>query len=286
MNNDKGFTLIELIVVMAIIAILVLLAAPRFLGYTKDANVTAMEQDTKVLADAAEMYHIEKEIWPVAGKIEEFGVGGADEMYYIDYGKLSGHIKNIRGEYDQYGLVTKGELQGEVILLKESDTSRKGNILELSNISIHGDAIAVLNDINLIEMESYGATSGIKIRNGNMMQPNKRYQLSYTYQKVEGQLRSFGGHMYSGFYGYGSLISFHQVKNVNRVYVDGILNSTNYHHEQSAFVGDDTNKHTVVIEFNTDNKLNENDSIYIQPNRAINNKYVKVRITDLKLVEL
>ena len=39
-NKKKGFTLIELIVVMAVIAILVLLAIPRLLNYTKDATLT------------------------------------------------------------------------------------------------------------------------------------------------------------------------------------------------------------------------------------------------------
>lgn len=64
-KNNEGFTLIELIVVMAIIAILVLLAAPSFLNYTKDAKVTAMKQDTKILEDSAEIYHIDKGEWPV-----------------------------------------------------------------------------------------------------------------------------------------------------------------------------------------------------------------------------
>lgn len=40
-ENNKAFTLIELIVVMTIIAILVLLAAPSFLNYTKDAKATS-----------------------------------------------------------------------------------------------------------------------------------------------------------------------------------------------------------------------------------------------------
>jgi len=65
-KNKKGFTLIELIVVMAVIGILVLLAAPKFLGYTKDANVTAMQADAKILSNAALMYNIDNEKFPLA----------------------------------------------------------------------------------------------------------------------------------------------------------------------------------------------------------------------------
>ncbi|MCC5890935.1 MAG: leucine-rich repeat protein, partial [Alkalibacterium sp.] len=44
-QNSKGFTLIELIVVMAIIGILVLLAMPRFVGQTRQARLTQIIHD-------------------------------------------------------------------------------------------------------------------------------------------------------------------------------------------------------------------------------------------------
>lgn len=50
-KNNRGFTLIELIVVMIIIGILVLLATPRFIRYIKDANATSLQVDSKVIHD-------------------------------------------------------------------------------------------------------------------------------------------------------------------------------------------------------------------------------------------
>lgn len=41
----KGFTIIELIVVIAILGILVLLALPKFLGYTEKAKVSQVKSD-------------------------------------------------------------------------------------------------------------------------------------------------------------------------------------------------------------------------------------------------
>lgn len=46
-RNRKGFTLIELIVVIAVLGILVLLAAPRFLGYTSDSKLAQIKADIK-----------------------------------------------------------------------------------------------------------------------------------------------------------------------------------------------------------------------------------------------
>lgn len=111
--TDKGFTLIELIVVMAIVAILVLLAAPRFLGYTKDAKVTAMKQDTKVLSDAVEMYHVHNNVWPIVEGVSPVnpGIGGVISLHEIDMDKVE--VSNIQPD-QRYGVVTKGANIGDV----------------------------------------------------------------------------------------------------------------------------------------------------------------------------
>ena len=55
---SKGFTVIELVVIMAIIAILTLLAMPNYIGRRKEANVTALQQDIRILSDASESHHV------------------------------------------------------------------------------------------------------------------------------------------------------------------------------------------------------------------------------------
>lgn len=52
-NNNKGFSLIELIVVIVIIGILVLLATPKFLNYIEEARYTQIINDIKVLENVA-----------------------------------------------------------------------------------------------------------------------------------------------------------------------------------------------------------------------------------------
>ena len=53
LNNRKGFTLIELIVVIAIIAILAAVLVPRMIGFTDNARRRAVESDARNILTAA-----------------------------------------------------------------------------------------------------------------------------------------------------------------------------------------------------------------------------------------
>jgi len=56
MKARKGFTLVELVVVVAIIAILTAVAAPRFLSMTESSKVAAVESNCQALRAAASLY--------------------------------------------------------------------------------------------------------------------------------------------------------------------------------------------------------------------------------------
>lgn len=135
-REKNAFTLIELIVVMAIIAILVLLAAPSFSNYTKDAKVTTMKQDTKVLSDAAEMHYANNNKWPVdkSDTSIAIGLGGVEGLYPIDENEIESSIKNIKGDYSDYGLSTAGKYEGQVFHLN-GVKDKKGRINYSANLS-------------------------------------------------------------------------------------------------------------------------------------------------------
>lgn len=52
-----GFTLIELIVVMAIVSLLVALAAPRYFRSVERSKETVLKQDLKVMRDAIDKFY-------------------------------------------------------------------------------------------------------------------------------------------------------------------------------------------------------------------------------------
>jgi general secretion pathway protein G len=53
----RGFTLVELLVVMAIIALLLTLALPRYFKHLESSRETILKQDLAVMRDAIDKYH-------------------------------------------------------------------------------------------------------------------------------------------------------------------------------------------------------------------------------------
>lgn len=80
MSRSAAFTLIELIIVIALIGILAALAIPQFLGSTDDANASSLNANLIVLSDAIERYyHEHNQTYP--GYDE--GEGEGDEQIFI-----------------------------------------------------------------------------------------------------------------------------------------------------------------------------------------------------------
>ncbi len=80
-KNNKGFTLVELIVVLVILAILAAILVPALLGYIDKARQAQYEEEAHAILVAAQAYETEQYAKGAGGAFED---SIADMKSYID----------------------------------------------------------------------------------------------------------------------------------------------------------------------------------------------------------
>ena len=64
LQSNRGFTLLEIIVVVAIIAILAAYIAPKVAGRVDDARISKAKSDNRVLESSLELYKLDNFVYP------------------------------------------------------------------------------------------------------------------------------------------------------------------------------------------------------------------------------
>jgi len=65
-KSARGFTLIELIVVMAIIAMLLTLAMPKYFNSVERGREAVLRHDLRVMREAIDQFHADRGAWPAS----------------------------------------------------------------------------------------------------------------------------------------------------------------------------------------------------------------------------
>jgi general secretion pathway protein G len=65
-RNDEGYTLLELLVVMGILAVLTAIATPQLMGYSGKAKTQSVELQIENIGTALELYYMENGSYPSA----------------------------------------------------------------------------------------------------------------------------------------------------------------------------------------------------------------------------
>ena len=124
----RGFTLIEIMVVVVIMGILAALVVPKLMGRTDDARVTAARQDIATIMQALKLYKLDNQRYPTTEQglkslIEKPTVGpearGWKSGGYIDklpkdpWGNPYQYLSpGIKGEVDVFSFGADGQAGG------------------------------------------------------------------------------------------------------------------------------------------------------------------------------
>lgn len=124
-----GFTLIEIMVVMVIIAILGALIGPQILGRVDEARVTKAQQDIRVLSNALDLYRMDNFKYPTTDQGLEALVRKPSDPSIRNW-KSGGYVQKLSkdpwgndylylqpgtrgGAFDLYSLGADGQPGGE-----------------------------------------------------------------------------------------------------------------------------------------------------------------------------
>lgn len=95
LDDDRGFTFIEIMVVVAILAILAALVVPRIMGRTDDAKRTAAKVQIRNLEGALQLYKLDNGIYPTTEQglkalVEKPSVGVVPKKW-----KIGGYLPKL-----------------------------------------------------------------------------------------------------------------------------------------------------------------------------------------------
>jgi type IV pilus assembly protein PilA len=115
LKNKKGFTLIELMIVVAIIGILAAIAIPNFMTYQCKAKQSEARRVLGAIRTAQEAYYAEKSTYAAnTGELKFSTKGGQEYTYTISGASSSGYTAqaqdtDLNGQIDTWTVNSTGE---------------------------------------------------------------------------------------------------------------------------------------------------------------------------------
>ncbi|MFY9313198.1 MAG: prepilin-type N-terminal cleavage/methylation domain-containing protein [Tepidanaerobacteraceae bacterium] len=93
-KGDKGFTLIELIVVIAVLGVLATLIIPKVVGVKSEAETKAMQANERIIRNALERYYLDNDEYPGAlGDLEGGYLDKIPDDFDYTYDSISGDLE-------------------------------------------------------------------------------------------------------------------------------------------------------------------------------------------------
>ena len=121
MNNNNGFTIIELLLIILIISILVMIAYPRLIGLVDRANDTNIVSDLGVLHNFMNMYYQDYNKYPETTSENELVDLVNNKLE--EYGKITNIFEHIKS--DNYYVNNNSEPKTFTLIIISNNTNKE-----------------------------------------------------------------------------------------------------------------------------------------------------------------
>lgn len=128
-NSDRGFTLLEIIIVVFILSLLVAIVAPRIIGRTDEARVTGAKIQIRNFETALKLFKLDNGFYPdtqqgLDALIEKPATGRIPQKY-----KEGGYLEQKKISPDPWGnpyLYVSPGLQGDFDIISYGGDGKEG----------------------------------------------------------------------------------------------------------------------------------------------------------------